>query len=128
MPTVTLNGTSFAGKVSDADSVRRATYTITLSRPKYGKELRAADGTPTILIRGTKRSWELRWKRVPEVTRAAVETIAALSATFAFIHPNGTTYTVLCGLEDYQEEPDPDATLPTGPTYAYDVTLTVREA
>jgi len=127
MPTISLNGTSFAGTVYDLDSVIKApTEMPKLEAEKIGPVLVGENGARTYIQFGQKNKWTITWKRVPEATRAAVKTVFDLTTTFAFIHPNSTTYTVQCEPGDYTEECDSAATLPNG-TYYYNLTLVVRQ-
>lgn len=129
MPAITLNATSFAGTVFDADSVLRApTQMPKLEIDKIGPVLVAENGARTFIRFGQKARWAITWKRVPDATRAAVKAVFDLTSTFVFVDSGGTSHTVQCEPGDYTEECDTGATLPTSPpTYYYDVTLVVRE-
>lgn len=123
MPDATLNGTSFAGSVFAAYSTPRAPQEITPAPVWPGDEWRALDGTPIVVLTNTvpRESWELRWTRVPEATRAAVRAVfdagGAFSATFL-----GATRSVQCPLDGYSEAQD--IAIP-GPIYFFNVTLKV---
>jgi hypothetical protein len=125
MPAVTLNGTSFAGTVWDADSVVRAPQEINPDPVWPGQEWTAADGTPIVVRSGSVRnSWTLSWKRVPAATVTAVQAVFALSTTFSATLL-GSTITAQCGLHDYTQTLD--IAIP-GPTYYYNVSLKITLA
>ena len=108
MPACTLNYVTFNGKVSDGPSVLRAPFSIEQKKAKVGLVHEAEDGTKTPILRATtgKRSWVLTWKRVPEATRAAVETTFDLNTTFVFTWSRGT-YIAQNLLDTYTEAADP---------------------
>jgi hypothetical protein len=124
MPATTLNGTSFAGLVTESESIRRAPQNITPKPYKVGKTLVGPDGQRARIHRGAKSDWLLEWDKAPEVTRAAVRTIFDLTSTFSATLLGGT-YTVQCEDEDYSEEQTD--VLPDGTRY-FRVTLLVRQA
>lgn len=72
-----------------------------------------------------KRQWTIPWKDVPEAVRAAVEAIFLLATTFPYVDQHGTSYTVQCEADGYNESVTTIA--PDGTLY-YDVELTVYQA
>lgn len=130
MPNITLNGVAFNGSVLDSEGTLRAPRTVTPKRHKIGISQVSDNGTRYFIYASAtsreKTDWELRWERVPQATRAAVLAVWALTATFTFIDPDGTSHTVQCETDDLTEEPDDEATLPDGTRY-YNLTLTVRQ-
>lgn len=124
MPAATLNSTSFAGSIFDAESIRRAPQKITPKPYKVGKTLVGPNGQRARVHRAAKSDWLLEWDKAPEVTRAAVRVIFDLTTTFS-VTLLGGTYTVQCEDEDYSEELTDE--LPDGRCY-YRVTLLVRQA
>ena len=123
MPAVTLNGVSFAGLVTDLESVVRAPAKATHVRHKIEVVKVAASGTRTAMVFGSKTDYQLEWPQVPEATRAAVQAIFDLTTTFSAT-VLGTTLTVQCEDGDYTEEQVLD--LP-GPLYYFTVKLTLRQ-
>ena len=81
-------------------------------------------GNSVFVYRGVKREWVIHWEKVPETTRTALMTIAALSTTFPFVDEHGTSYTVHCRPGGHQSKTA--FTTPANAIY-YDVDLTLHE-
>lgn len=119
MAGITLNGTTFYP--SD----------VPKTIEKIGVSLVAANGSRTWVQRTTaagaaihKRVWVIPWRGVSNTVRAAVQTIFLLTAPFTFVDHLGTSYTVQCEADGYDETV---SLVQTDSINYYDITLTIYE-
>lgn len=117
MAGIFLNGTEFF----PSDAPKEVTKIGALQVAANGARtwVQRVDGANNPIL---KRSWRLTWKMVGESTRAAVEAVALLATTFAYVDQHGTSYTVQC-----EEQPYRDGVVDIGPdgTLYYDVDLEI---
>ncbi len=124
MPAVTLNGTSFAGTVNDAETVRWAPTKVEPKPRKIGELVEGPDGQRTWVHRAAKTDYLLTWDQpAPTYTRDQIKAIFDLTTTFSAVLPSGTV-TVQCEEQDYSAEHA--FTLPDGREY-WTVTLLLRQ-
>lgn len=123
MANISLNGTSYSGTAASPGTPFKPSKIQELSH-KIGELLIAADGTPNWMYRATKKEWRIDWDAVPENTRAAVATVAALNTTFTFIDERANSSTVLTTADDFTQE---TAYFAAGAQY-YKLALTLRQA
>ena len=123
MANIQLNGTTYSGTAAAPGTPFKPTSIREIPHKK-GLLLEAADGTPNWMYRATKKEWQIDWAAVPENTRAAVATVAALNTTFTFVDERGNSNTVLTTADDFSQE---TAYYSAGAQY-YKLSLTVRQS
>jgi hypothetical protein len=92
---------------------------------KIGVSLAMADGSRRWVQRANKHTWAISWERVNVFVRGAVEAVALLGTTFAFVDQDGFSHTVQCEADAYS---DSVAAISPDNTLYYDISLTVLEA
>jgi len=93
---------------------------------RVGDSRRAANGTLYYYHRSNKLAWDIQWNSLAETNLSAIQTIALLTSSFAFIDEASTSYTVLVPDGGYS------AVLSASKAsranfYYYDVTLTIEQ-
>ncbi len=124
MANISLNGTSYSGTQAASGTPFKPSR-IQVNPHKIGTLLTAADGTPNWIYRGTKFEWLIEWDAVPENTRSALATLAALNTTFTYIDEHATSYTVLTTADDFTFE---TAYVIAGNVQYYKCGITLRQA
>lgn len=118
MSIITLNGT----QIFPTDAPKK--------RSKIGRLQTNANGGNTFVQRTvagspvTKSVWDLSFDNITEARRATVESLYAVAAAMAYVDQKGTTYSVICAEDGYNESVS--LILPDG-TYRYTVSLTLLE-
>lgn len=91
---------------------------------KIGTLVEFEAGNSTFVYRAVKREWTITWEKVPETTRAAIITLAALPTTYTFVDEHGESFTVHSRPGDHQSKTA--FTTPANAIY-YDISLTLHE-
>jgi len=100
---------------------------------KIGKLQTSANGGRTFLQRTTalgvaihKSEWTLKWDDADETTRAQIEGFYNVAANMTYVDQHGTSYTVICEENGYDDSVSTIA--PDNVTLYYNVSLTILEA
>jgi hypothetical protein len=129
MPNATLNAVTFTGRPGD-HTARTAPKKATRNPYKVGVVHTGADGTLNVMLGngGDPRNvFTLEWENVGPVTRTAVQAAFALASDFPYVDEDGTTWTVQCLLDDYEEEHVESIPNAGAVMKLYNITLTMRE-
>jgi hypothetical protein len=102
-------------------------------KSKVGKLQTTANGGRTFIQRTTalgaaihKSEWALTWQNVTETIRAQIEAIYTVAATMTYVDQHGTSYTVICEENGYNDSVAIIA--PDNVTLYYNVSLAIVEA
>jgi hypothetical protein len=109
---VTLNGTSFPN-----------VKVVTEEPVKVGVMHEAINGDSNWLHRANKGRWTLTWENVDLTTRNNVRAVFNLTGAFAFVDPEGNSYTVLCEPNGYNATPE----MVGSNAFVYTITLKIRQ-
>lgn len=120
---ILLNGSTYSGTPASGTLYKPVSIEETIG--KIGVVVEAEAGNRTLVQRAVKRVWALKWEKVPESTRAALATLAALASTFAYVDEHGTSYTVQIEPGDYKSS---TAFTDRSSTIYYNIDLTLHEA
>lgn len=118
-----LNGSTYSGTPNTGTLFKP--MAIEEKLVKAGTVIEFEAGNRTLVQRAVKREWTISWEKVPETTRTALATLAALSTTFTYTDEHAVSYTVQIEPGDHQCKTA--FTTPANAIY-YDISLTLHEA
>lgn len=122
MADLILNGSTYSGNPNGGTLWRPVSVEETIN--KIATVIVAESGARTLVYRGVKRTWAIKWEGVPESTRSALAALAALATSFSYTDEHGTAYTVQTETDDYKSETS--HTTPAN-VYYYNVDLTIHQ-
>lgn len=123
MADIILNGSTYSGTPAAGTLYRPVSIEETIE--KIGVVVVAEAGNRTLVQRAIKRVWAIKWEKVPESTRAALATLAALASTFVYVDEHSTSYTAQIEPGDHKCS---TAFVNSANVQYYNIDLTLHEA
>jgi hypothetical protein len=121
---IVINSVTYDGPIIGSPSPWAPTN-IDVDAKKIGVLVEEYDGTRNWMNRGAaKRIWSIHFE-CDDITRAAVEALPAVGATFSYVDEHGVSYTVQCEADSYSSHTD---TVSSDGSIYYTIDLKLFEA